>query len=368
MRFPKNFLIFTGLSLMLAGCSTVPSGQVTSDFRYSNENYLKEACQRYDVAWDWDQVTQVVTLRKGDMTATTMIDSKLVLMGDKQIDLNEPLRLKKGAIAIPKDFHEKVLILLNKNPVVPSDIARPDVPAADNRRRPAAPGSYRLAKIREVIIDAGHGGKDPGAMGQNKSKEKEIVLDISMRIKRILEKEGIKVKLTRTDDNFITLQERTEFASKTKADAYISIHANFSPKRSVSGIEVFALRNLTMSEKGDENRMLNKKVFLSNLSTNPRDKNVESVVEDLLYEYKQSESLKLARKMGENLSRSLKASNRGTKTAGFYVLRNTFIPAVLVEVGFLSNAKEERLLKSDSYRDKVARSIANTLLDYSKGK
>lgn len=361
-------MIFVGMSLILTGCATVPPGQ-QPDGRYSyNEVYLKDACRRYDIVWDWDQITQIITLRKGDMTATTLIDSDLVLLGEKQIVLNKPLRLKKGAIIIPKDFHEKVLVPLNKNTAAPRDVARRDLPDNDYKRKPASAGSYRIEKIREVIVDAGHGGKDPGAMGQNKSREKDIVLDISRRVKRILERQGIKVYMTRDDDNFITLQDRTEIASKTKADAFISIHANSSPKRSVSGIEVFALRNLTQAEKEDENRRINKKIFMSHLSANARDKNVELIVEDLMYEYKQNESLILARSMGENLSRTLKASNRGTKTAGFYVLRNTFIPAVLVEVGFVSNAKEERLLKSESYRDKIAKSIANSLLDYSRGK
>ncbi|MGE0267857.1 MAG: N-acetylmuramoyl-L-alanine amidase [Candidatus Omnitrophota bacterium] len=363
-----RLMLFAGLSILFAGCATVPPGQ-QPDVKYTkNDVYLKDACRRYDIVWDWDQVTQIVTLRKGDMTATALIDSDLVLLGEKQIVLRKPLRLKKGAIVIPKDFHEKVLVLLNTGVVTPKDIARSDRPDTDYKRKPVTPGSYRIEKIREVIIDAGHGGKDPGAMGQNKSREKDIVLDISKRVKRILERQGIKVYMTRDDDNFITLQDRTEIASKTKADAFISIHANSSPKRSVSGIEVFALRNLTQAEKEDENRRINKKIFLSHLATNPKDKNIESIVEDLMYEYKQSESLKLARSMGENLSRTLRANNRGTKTAGFYVLRNTFIPAVLVEVGFVSNAKEERLLKSDSYRDKIAKSIANSLLDYSRGK
>ncbi|MBP9853419.1 MAG: N-acetylmuramoyl-L-alanine amidase [Candidatus Omnitrophica bacterium] len=360
MKHKIKLTLFVLLSLVFSGCATVPSGQKKSNIKPIQDIYLKDACQRLDIAWDWDQITQIITLRKGDVTVTMLIDSNFALYGNKQIELIKPLRVKKGAILIPKDFHDKILVIFEKAEV-----------AADDKhfdKKARTGGSYRLTKIREVVIDAGHGGKDPGAMGNNNSKEKEIVLDISKRVKRLLEKQNIKVFMTRPDDQFVTLQGRTEIASKTQADAFISIHANSSPKKSVSGIEIFSLRELTQAEKDDENRRLNRKLLLSNLATNSNDKNVAFIVEDLLTQYKGSESIKLARIIGDNLSRTTKATNRGTKTAGFYVLRNTFVPAVLIEVGFLSNPKEERLLKSSSYRDKIAAGIANSLLEYSQGK
>ncbi|MBZ0165687.1 MAG: N-acetylmuramoyl-L-alanine amidase, partial [Candidatus Omnitrophica bacterium] len=216
-------------------------------------------------------------------------------------------------------------------------------------------------------LDAGHGGKDPGTIGYAKTPEKEIVLDITNRLKRMLEEQGIKVHMTRTNDTFISLQERSEFASRTKADAFVSIHANASPKRSVQGVEVFALRNLSPAEKEDPKRKANRKLMLNHLAVSKSDPNMDIIVDELMYDHKQGESFQLAKSIGEDMARSLKIRHRGTKTAGFYVLRNTLIPAVLVEVGFLSNPKEERLLKSSRYREQVARSIARSLINYSKG-
>ena len=120
--------------------------------------------------------------------------------------------------------------------------------------------------MREIIIDAGHGGKDPGALGRGNIKEKNIVLDIAQRLKKILKGRGIKVKMTRDRDNFVSLQKRTEIASRSKADLFISIHANSSPTRSVYGLEVFDAKHLNAKDKKEAQRKTNRRLMFGGLA------------------------------------------------------------------------------------------------------
>ena len=365
-RTPHLVLLFTVLAVALTGCQTIPSDQVFPD--EPELTYLTDVCDAEGVTCDWDQISQVVSVRTDEKEATTLIDSHLVLIGEDQYTLEEPLRLNRGQVIASEEFRRKIIREIKKeSPTVVDRVQQVLIPKP-KPPKPVVTGNFRVRKIREVILDAGHGGKDPGAIGYTKTQEKEIVMDITRRVKRILEDNGIKVHMTRTDDTFISLQERSAFASRTKADAFVSIHANASKTRSVSGVEVFALRNLTPQELMDIKRIKNRRIMMKQLSAEQADPNVEILIDEMMYAHKQGESYQLAGRIAQDMSRSLKARLRGTKTAGFYVLRNTLIPAVLVEVGFLTNPKEERQLKSSRYREKVASSIARSLVEYSRGK
>jgi len=224
--------------------------------------------------------------------------------------------------------------------------------------------SYKYKKISKVVIDAGHGGKDPGATGRTGLKEKIVVLDIARRLKKILENQGIEVVMTRSKDKFITLQQRTEIASSSKSDLFVSVHANSSPARSVYGIEIYTLKQLGFLEKNEEQRKENYRKMYGSLSMNKKDKELQSIVTDMMDTNKQAESLELASRVANKMVRILKTKNRGLKKSRFFVLRNTIVPAVLVEVGFLSNPKEEKLLKTKAYRQKVANGLARGILEY----
>ena len=115
-----------------------------------------------------------------------------------------------------------------------------------------------------VVIDPGHGGKDPGAIGRSGVQEKKIVLDISKRLKKILLNRGYKVKMTREKDEFISLQGRTEIASKSMADLFVSVHANSSPVRSVHGLEVYAAEYLDFKSRNEEQRKKNQNLIQGN--------------------------------------------------------------------------------------------------------
>lgn len=365
-RTPLPVVFAIVLTFILTGCQTIPSDQVFPD--EPELTYLTDVCDAESLTCDWDQVSQVVSVRSEDKEATTLIDSNLVLIGEEQFTLEEPLRLRRGRIISTEEFRRKIIGELKKESPTFVDRVQDVLIPKPKPAEPVVTGNFRVRKLKEVILDAGHGGKDPGAIGYSRSQEKEITMDITRRLKRILEDQGIKVHMTRTDDTFISLQERSAFASRTKADAFVSIHANASKQRGVSGIEVFALRNLTDEELADVKRTNNRHIMMKHLSAEHADPNLEILIDEMMYAHKQGESYQLAERIGEDMSRSLKVKMRGTKTAGFYVLRNTLIPAVLVEVGFLTNPKEERELKSSRYREKVAASIAHSLVEYSRGK
>ena len=174
--------------------------------------------------------------------------------------------------------------------------------------------------------------------------------------------------MTRKDDTFISLGRRTEIASENKADLFVSIHANANNKRVVNGFEVYTLRNLSSRDRLEDQRVENLKTTLKKSEAKTDDPYVEKIVEGLLYYKKQAESERLARLLARDTTLYVNAKNNGQKESRFFVLRNTLVPAILIETGYLSNPREEKLLSSSSYRQKIARGIVTSLMDYMNGK
>ncbi len=320
------------LLFLLPGCVSVQTPRETTS--------LKELCEQYDINWYWDSVSQAVTLSKGSLSAKGLVGSEVVVVNQKKVYLSRPLKRLRGRIIVPPDFRRKVVLeLLDRT--------------ADDFFR-----SYR------IVIDAGHGGKDPGAIGVTGTYEKDVVLDIAKRVRNNLKEYHYDVKMTRTNDQFISLEKRTELASQYGADLFISIHANSSTSRRPSGLEVYFLRDLEWKEKKDPQRERNHDIFFKQLSLQRKDDAVEAIVSDMLFQHKASASNSLAVLLSERLERETRAKNRGVFRAGFFVLRNTLMPAVLIEVGFLSNSREERSLNSPQYRQSLADGISKGIKEY----
>ncbi|MFA5498578.1 MAG: N-acetylmuramoyl-L-alanine amidase [Candidatus Cloacimonadia bacterium] len=212
-----------------------------------------------------------------------------------------------------------------------------------------------------IVIDPGHGGKDPGAVGHSgKTYEKDVTLQVAKILqKRVEEQLGIKALLTRDNDRFVTLQERTAFANKHQANLFISIHCNAAQRPAAHGIEVFFLS----AAKSDEARAVE---ALENSVVEKYEGGKEAVkkYDDLsfiLMDMAQAEQLQessyLATKLQANLIQSTGADNRGVKQAGFYVLRGAFMPAVLVELGFITNKQEEMKLKDPAYQSRLSDAV-----------
>jgi N-acetylmuramoyl-L-alanine amidase len=223
---------------------------------------------------------------------------------------------------------------------------------------------------RRIVVDAGHGGHDPGAVGPKKLYEKDVVLDIALKLKKILSADPLnEVFLTREKDVFIPLEERTVIANKKNADLFVSIHANASPRRQAKGVETYLL-NWTDDEEANrvaarENRISLKKMKAMNRQMD----DVDTILSGLMREKWRDASVKLAHYIQRSLVSSLdngykSVSDHGVKQALFYVLFGAKMPSVLVEVSFISNPEEENLLSQDSYRMQIAKGIAHGLNTY----
>lgn len=222
---------------------------------------------------------------------------------------------------------------------------------------------------RRIVIDAGHGGHDPGAVGPKKLYEKDVVLDIALKLKKILmDDPSNEVFLTRDKDIFIPLEERTAIANKKNADLFVSIHANASPRREAKGIETYLL-NWTDDEEAMRVAARENAISLKKMKAMSRQMDIVEVIKsDLMRENKRDESIKLAnyiqRSMVSNLENNYNVLDLGVKQALFYVLFGAKMPSILVEVSFISNPEEEKLLSQDSYRMEIAKAIAEGLNTY----
>lgn len=343
LKLSKQF-IFALLVVLLSGCTTLPrKGKVT----FITEFELTGLCLRNNIEWQWDSFSHTVTLKGKDEDAKVIVGSNTAFIGEQAIVLSRPVIMEDSQIIVPADFESLVLNIIKR---------KIDRVTAQPRQG-----------VREIIIDPGHGGKDPGAIGKSGLQEKNVVLDISKRLYKELKARGFKVSLTRDDDTFISLQNRTEIASQTNADLFISIHANSNTTRSVYGLEIYTLKNLDVLEKNEAQRNENHNRLFKELNMDSSNPDVAIIISDMLYSHKQEESELLAPYIAKSTSRYINARNRGAKTARFFVLRNTLIPAVLVEVGYISNPKEENLLSTGEYRQKIALGIAKSIVEFIHG-
>lgn len=220
-------------------------------------------------------------------------------------------------------------------------------------------------EIRVVVIDPGHGGRDPGAIGPRGRKEKDITLAIAKRVKRILEREtSLKVVLTREKDVFLPLDERAEIANKTGGDLFISIHCNYVRQRHISGVETYFLSEArTEWERAVaafENAAIRYEI--------EQNGDTADVLKYVLMDLAQNHYLRASQALAGDVHRALVqvtgARDRRVRQAGFYVLRGAFMPSVLVEVGFISNRREEKRLSDPRYQEKIARGIAEGIKAY----
>lgn len=252
------------------------------------------------------------------------------------------------------------LVWLFRAPVQETVIARQNL--IEVRITPRPP-----RRVTKILIDPGHGGKDPGAIGQRGTEEKTVVLDIARRLKKYLTQQGFTVIMTRESDEYVTLAQRAEMATKSGADLFISIHANAAPNRSASGVETYFLSEA----KTDWERAVAARenaVFEREL-TNPLIKEnnpLSLILADLAQNEFLFESSELATHIQEAMLPAAGTGDRGVRQANFYVLRNTFMPAVLVECGYLSNRQEEKKLRTPEHRDKIARAIAKGAAEFAR--
>ncbi len=228
-------------------------------------------------------------------------------------------------------------------------------------------------KVEKIVIDAGHGGKDPGASGRY-SKEKDVTLAIALATGKLLKKQfpEIKIIYTRKTDVFIPLKKRAEIANKAKADLFISIHCNANKSSSPHGSETYVMglhrseANLKIAKK--ENAAILFEDNYENQYDGFDPTSSEShIIFNLFQNTFQAHNLDFAGKLQHYFDYYTPLNNRGVKQAGFWVLYKTTMPGVLIETGFLSNAHDEKFLTSKKGQTKISRAIVLAVSDYKNG-
>jgi N-acetylmuramoyl-L-alanine amidase len=217
--------------------------------------------------------------------------------------------------------------------------------------------------VRRIVIDAGHGGHDPGTIGRKGLQEKDLVLDVALRLDRLLRSElGAETLLTRSTDVFVGLEERTAIANSKDADLFLSIHANSSRNRTARGIETYYL-NFAQDPHAEEVAARENAISAATI------KDLQKLVKAITLNSKIDESRDFAASVQEGMVGSMRPRNprtedRGTRTAPFYVLIGANMPSVLAEIAFVSNPEEERLLASADQREKIARGLFEGVRNY----
>lgn len=226
-------------------------------------------------------------------------------------------------------------------------------------------------KIKCIVIDAGHGGKDPGAIGYLKTKEKDITLSIAFKLGNLIKNEypEIKVVYTRQTDVFVELYHRAKIANDNKADLFISIHCNASSKLDPFGVETFVMGVHKSSANLEVAKIENSSILLEDNFEKKYDgfkpNSVEAyIIFSLFQNIYINQSLSFASYIQDNFKNNLKFFNRGVKQAGFLVLYKTAMPSVLIETGFISNPKDEQYLKSDKGQNSIALILLNAFGKY----
>jgi N-acetylmuramoyl-L-alanine amidase len=218
-------------------------------------------------------------------------------------------------------------------------------------------------KLGRIVLDPGHGGRDTGTIGPTGLREKEVTLDVAKRLAALVqERMGSEVTLTRSEDESVPLKERTKRANQERADLFVSIHVNSSDYKSVNGVETFYL-NLTRSRADLE------VAARENAGSSQTIHELSGLVEKIALDDKLQESRDLATYMQAAvhnlaLKHDSGARNRGVKKAPFVVLIGAQMPSVLVELGFISNAREEELMKTSAYRQEIAEALYEGISGY----
>lgn len=326
------------------------------------------------VVADFSSTTTLVLALDRDVAVTVDEEKRRILVRfDDGAPRLDPGRRLESRRVIGMDVQEQSLRIetaegigllswhrLQDPPRLSFDLGRRRVEPKPAEQSPPAPvvgGSGR----RPVVIDPGHGGGDIGAVSADGLQEKEVVLSIARELAGALRRNGIPVRLTREDDSERALTDRTSLANRLEARAFVSLHANASPVRSVRGAETYYISlDDDISEEAAATARLENRGQLPGMGGS----DLELILWDMAQADVLNESARLALAVQKRLNRLEEVPDRGVKQAPFVVLTGATMPAILVEVGFLTNPAEGRRLAERGYRARLAESIAIGLLDF----
>jgi N-acetylmuramoyl-L-alanine amidase len=315
--------------------------------------------------------TEKIVIYFGDTKIKITANTSFVIINDKAYQLQNNVFQRKGEYYVPLD---DLLTLLTQqtNTDYSMDYASMSIKLGGVIQNIAIVETTDLDKEKKkwqfdtIIIDPGHGGKDPGSVGYKGTKEKDIVLDVSKRLARKIQKNlRVKTILTRDEDVFIRLQDRTKFANTNEGDLFISIHVNSNESKKPYGFETYLLR------PGRNQEAINV-ALRENAVIELEGNKFEKLTDEQLIQATIAQSgfvqysEQFAALIQEEIDKRVQSRNRGVKQAGFYVLMGASMPNVLIELGYISNPNEEKKLNSSSYRDMLATSIYYAILKYQK--
>lgn len=357
------FIIYPAYAYRIKG---IEKEVFSQDVKINGREYvlLTDVCEADGIEWEWDSISRRIILHKNGREVVLLVGSRLYFANDRVKEINAPLLIRNGSVYMPLGFAKDKLgrlFYLEKRP----GALRAKAPAETEPIEAKKPVSIsKKYEMRKIVIDPGHGGKDPGAVSRTGFYEKNIVLDVSKRIKEELENNGIDVIMTRDLDEFITLGNRITAANENNADLFVSIHANSNKRRWIRGFEVYYLSEATDDNAralaASENSVLQYEE--SSFAKHTRD--LDAIVWDLKFTENREESIELAGFICQEVSRQLNMSDSRVRSAKFYVIKGAKMPAVLVELSYLSNKLDERNLRKSDYRQKLAGGIAGGILAY----
>jgi N-acetylmuramoyl-L-alanine amidase len=256
-------------------------------------------------------------------------------------------------------------LVLDIYPAVPLD---PLAALLEETRKPQEEKpAHKMARLATIVIDAGHGGEDPGALGRHGSREKDITLSIARRLKALVDAEpNMRALLTRDGDYFLKLDVRVDKARKVNADLFVSIHADAFVRPHARGSSVFALSERRATSEAA--RLLAKKENEADLIGGVNLEGKDSYVKQTILDLSQTATIDYSLRLGNSVLKRLGAVNTLHKPrveqASFAVLKAHDVPSILVETAFISNPEEEKRLNDEAYQDRLARALLEGIRDY----
>lgn len=359
---------------------------------------LMEMAQFYGLQVEFDPQTRRITLIKGKTQVKMVLSQPVFLTVDPEGSYPmEPAEVVGGQMGVtPESAQDLLMAILNVNVRYLSDqrslvaggikdeelkqeiLAQPEAPApavpvvaalkptpTEVEQAPlpvrtkvqAAAGSDMPDKfrIKRIVIDAGHGGYDSGAKGHDKRYlEKQATLDIAQKVVELLDGKDIEILMTRKDDRYVALKQRTEFANRHGADLFVSIHCNANPKKDAYGTEIYVFNP----------KASNKLAAMAAARENGRGDYKDMILLDLHNSVYKRQSDAVAQEVEQRVRERLGQHIRRIQQAPFYVLGRVDMPSVLIETAFISNPKEEAKLRDPYWREKIAKAIADGIMAY----
>jgi N-acetylmuramoyl-L-alanine amidase len=280
--------------------------------------------------------------------------------GERKAEIS---KLETSITSLPKGKERAPEVKAESGTTTESTVKSEPTVVGEEKGERKAPVKFKLGRIRRIVVDPGHGGHDPGAIGAGKTMEKDIVLAIGLKLGERLRSElGMDVVMTRSTDIFIPLEERTAIANKVNADLFVSIHANASFNRNTTGIETYYL-NLAKTDKVKQLAARENNTSLEKVSV------LQGVLFDLMANSKINDAAHLADEVQKGTVKRVSAhyqgiKNNGVKQGPFYVLVGATMPSILVETAFLSNEAEEKNLNDPEYQDTTVAGIVDGIRNY----